>query len=410
MKLYFEAYGCTLNKGEAERVKEIVIENGHEIELEVQNAEIIIIFTCTVIETTERKMLKRIGEFSNIDKRIIVAGCMATIQQKKVQTIVPDAEFLSPQRLNEIIGIVGKEDILEKRIRIIKNDCIGIVPIANGCLGKCTYCITRLARGRLKSRSIQEITKEVYKAVEKNLKEIQITAQDTACYGKDIGTSLPDLMNSLTILDGDFRIRIGMMNPNIALPKIDKLIKSYSSEKVFKFLHLPLQSGDNEILKIMNRNYEVKDFDKIVNSFRNSFNGLTLSTDIIVGFPNENEESFQKSCEIIKRIKPDNINITRFSPRVGTKASKMKAPHSRIVKERSRILTKLRFEISKKINQNLIGNFEKILITETGKDNTMIGRTQNYKQVVINKNLKLGEFYNIKIISAKNTYLLGELA
>lgn len=410
MNLYFESYGCTLNRGEAEKVKEIAVENGHVLVENIQNADIIIIFTCTVIETTERKMLKRLKEFSKLNKRLIVAGCMANIQQKKVLEIVPNAEFLPPKKLSDIIWLIGKGEVIGKKVREVKKDCICIVPIANGCLGKCSYCITRLARGKLKSKGIEKISKDVRKAVDNGLKEIQLTAQDTACYGKDIGKSLPELINNLTKIEGKFCLRIGMMNPNTTLPILKELIETYENSKVFKFLHLPLQSGDNKILKLMKREYEVKDFENIINSFRKRFQNLTVSTDIIVGFPNESEENFQKSVEIIKKIKPDIVNITRFSPREKTPASKLKAPHGRTTKARSRILTKLRFEISREINEKLIGKVERVLITEFGKKNTMIGRTKSYKQVVINNKLKLGEFFDIRIIDAKNTYLIGKLA
>ena len=410
MKLYFESYGCTLNRGEAEKVKEIVMENGHFIEEDIENSEIIIIFTCTVIETTERKMLKRLKGFSKLKKRVIVSGCMASIQRNKVKEIIPDIEFLNPNNLTKITNLIGQEKFIELKKPMKLIDSIAIVPIANGCLGKCSYCITRLARGKLNSRSIEDIVKDVKNAVDKGLMEIQITAQDSGCYGIDIGKNLPELIKNITQIENDFRIRIGMMNPNQALSMLEDLLDVYENEKVFKFLHLPLQSGDSEVLKIMNRNYMVEDFEKIVNNFRKKFMDFTLSTDIIVGFPNEDEEKFQNTVDLITKIKPDSINITRFSPRSGTKANKMKAPHSRITKERSRILTKLRFELSKEINKKNVGKIEKVLITEIGKGQTVIGRTQSYKQVVIDENLSLGEFIKIRIIKAENTYLFGELA
>ena len=161
MKLYFESYGCTLNRGEAEKVKEIVMENGHFIEEDIENSEIIIIFTCTVIETTERKMLKRLKGFSKLKKRVIVSGCMASIQRNKVKEIIPDIEFLNPNNLTKITNLIGQEKFIELKKPMKLIDSIAIVPIANGCLGKCSYCITRLARGKLNSRSIEDIVKDV---------------------------------------------------------------------------------------------------------------------------------------------------------------------------------------------------------------------------------------------------------
>jgi MiaB/RimO family radical SAM methylthiotransferase len=218
---------------------------------------------------------------------------------------------------------------------------------------------------------------------------------------------LPELINDLTKISGDFRLRIGMMNPDTILPILDELIDSYNDEKVFKFLHLPVQSGDDIILQKMRRNYAVNDFRFIVEKFRKAFNDVTLSTDVIVGFPPETDEQFQKSCELIKETKPDIVNVKAFSPRPKTKAYTMKRLDTKIVKGRTRKISKLRLEISKKNFERLVGKKEKILTTEFGKNNTVVGRTNAYRPVVIKNKISLGRFIDVKITGSGNTYLKG---
>jgi MiaB-like tRNA modifying enzyme len=279
-------------------------------------------------------------------------------------------------------------------------------------MGECTYCITRFARGRLKSYSIKKIVSATDKWLKRGVKEIKLTAQDTAAYGMDYddGTNIYELVSKIVKLKGDFRIRIGMMNPKSAIKILPKIIDMYRYEKVYKFLHLPLQSGDNRVLSRMMRGYTVEDFIYVIKKVRSAVNNLMLSTDIIVGFPGETADEFEKSIEVIKQIKPDIVNITRFSAREGTAAAHMKPQVvSRIAKERSRILSELRFKISKEINTKFVGSFEKILLTERGKNNTFVGRTSAYRPVVIDaNNFKIGDFVNVKIIFAMPTYLIGK--
>lgn len=413
MRVYFETYGCTLNHGESRLMAQMLQERGHELVNDIEEGDVLVLVTCTVIKTTENRMIKRLKAFTSLDRQIIVAGCMASVQSKEIKEINPKAEILPPSRLREIGDVIEKfsKDVSrqESSNTPIYKDTDAIVPIANGCLGSCTYCITRIARGSLRSYEIESITRNVENAISEGKKEIKITAQDTASYGRDIGKTLPELLEELTKIEGDFRIRVGMMNPDSALPILNDLIRVYRHEKIFKFLHLPLQSGDDDILRKMGRHYTVEDFKKIVRAFRNALPELTLSTDIIVGFPSEDEGKFLRSYECLKELEPDIVNITRFSPRPNTPAFNMKKVHGRKVKEWSRRLTKLRFELSKRNLENYIGKEMRILTTEFGKDGAVIGRTDSYKTVVLKDKIDLGKFFKVRIVDASPIYLVGHL-
>ncbi|RLI62612.1 MAG: hypothetical protein DRO67_06985, partial [Candidatus Asgardarchaeum californiense] len=273
-----------------------------------------------------------------------------------------------------------------------------------------SYCITRFARGRITSYPISEIIQDVCFAVNQGCKEIQITAQDTASYGIDIGSNLGELLLNICRIGNSFRIRVGMMNPSSALRNLKNIIPSYDDSKVYKFLHLPVQSGDNEILKKMNRNYTVNDFLKIVKRFRDKYPEITLSTDIIVGFPTETNEHFEHTVNLLKKIKPDIVNITRYSARPFTKAKNMRGRlPTEIVKKRSKLLTGICNELSKEKNKDYVGKKYTILVTEKGKNETFVGRSENYKPIVVNEKVNLGSFVDVEIIKASSTYLVGKL-
>ncbi|MEM3333510.1 MAG: radical SAM protein, partial [Thermoplasmata archaeon] len=241
----------------------------------------------------------------------------------------------------------------------------------------------------------------------KGIKEIRLTALDTAAYGIDLNSNLPSLLNKIDEIEGEFRVRIGMMEPANTIKIIDDLIESFKSEKIFKFFHIPVQSGDDKILKLMGRNYTSSDFVQIVESIRKNFTHYTLSTDIIVGFPGENESTFNSTIEIVKKTRPDIMNITRFSPREGTIAYSLKQVKSSLAKEWSKKLTELHQKISEENNSEMLGKKFKILLTEKGKRN-YLGRTDGYRPVIV-ENGEIYRFYDVEIYSFTPFYLIGKI-
>ncbi|MCK5637021.1 MAG: tRNA (N(6)-L-threonylcarbamoyladenosine(37)-C(2))-methylthiotransferase, partial [Thermoplasmatales archaeon] len=329
MKIYLEVYGCAANKSDASLIMGILKESSHEIVGNIDDANSIILLTCTVIDTTEQRMLSRLKVFKKTGKEIIVAGCMASVQADLVRLALPNAKLLSPQYSYQILDVLENKEVsfIDKNKTLFPKyyeDIVAPIAIAEGCLFSCSYCITSLARGKLKSYPMDEITQDVCSAVKQGCKEIQLTAQDTSSYGLDIESNLGELLTNVSQIKGEYRIRVGMMNPYTVLKNIDSIIEGFNDPKIYKFIHIPVQSGDNDILKKMNRKYSVEDFLKIIGKFRDNYPDITISTDVIVGFPSESEEQFQHTIDLLNNIKPDITNITRYSARPYTKAKTMK--------------------------------------------------------------------------------------
>jgi len=404
-------YGCTFNKSDSQTMQFFLKDQVTE---DVDKADIVIFNTCGVKGQTEHRVVRDIGEMLG-KKRIIVAGCLPLINKGAIPDGV-DA-IIGPDQIPRIAEIVERVRAGE-RIREFGNEIsspvllpqdgeppIGVVPISLGCKGACTYCATRFARGGLRSYRPDDIERHVAHLVSAGYVEIELTSQDTGCYGMDIGTTLPELLRRLCSLPGTFRLRVGMMNPNHALTFLDELVDCFCQEKVYSFLHLPVQSGSNRVLRDMNRAYTVEDYLEIVDAFRSRIPDLYLATDIIVGFPGESEKEFDESCQAIRSSRPDKVNITRYSARPGTPAARMKQFPDRIKKDRSRVISKLVHEISWEINRAYVGRQVTALITQEGKKGRRIGRLNNYKPIVVDGDI--GSFVACTVKDATSTYLVG---
>lgn len=377
-----------------------MIERGHQRVNTLKEADTALIGTCVVIKKTEERMKRRIEELKELVDDVIVTGCLTKTGLDGLNNICPKARVITPDEIG-LFGGTYKEQ-----------GHIGILPISSGCLGNCTYCITKVARGELKSRDPESILERFNDLVDAGVKEIQITCQDTASYGLDIGTDLVRLMNKLLEKSGDYRIRIGMMNPDTAWNIIDGLVEVYRSPNVYRFVHIPLQSGSDRVLKGMNRKYTSEEWLNLVDEFREGSPDITLSTDVIAGFPGESEEDFDKTLDVIEKGMPDILNITRFSPRPATKAYDMKdRVHSRKKKERSKQLTELHQKISRENNMKFVGRRKEMIIMDKGKNDTLKGRMDNYKVVVLDEQDEelIGRRVEVDIIGAEDVYLMGEM-
>ncbi|MEM0350376.1 MAG: tRNA (N(6)-L-threonylcarbamoyladenosine(37)-C(2))-methylthiotransferase [Archaeoglobaceae archaeon] len=412
MRVAIETYGCTMNQSDSDVIRALVAENF--VLSDVKDADVVVINSCGVIDFTERKIIKRIRELKSLGKKVVLAGCLTRIS-KEALNLADSA--ISPDNLDKIVDAIkgacdGGARFLQWRRDLdktslpklrLRENVIAIVSIAEGCVGNCSFCATKFARGKLRSFSLQGIVEEVRNAVKQGFKEIQLTSQDTGCYGLDKGElMLPELLEKICEIEGDFRVRVGMMNPHHAKKMLEDLLNAYENEKIYKFLHLPVQSGDNAVLEHMRRDHSVEDFLEVVEAFRRRFD-ITLSTDIIVGYPTESDESFWKSYELIEKVKPDIVNITRFSKREGTPAAKLKQIPGWIVKERSRKLTELCVKIGLENNKKYVGKEFRVLVTSHGKK-WMLSRNNSYRAVITFG--RLGEFKNVKIGDFRHNYLL----
>jgi len=412
VRVAIETYGCTMNQADSDIIRAYLSENFTISSIE--DADVVVINSCGVIDFTERKIIRRILELKNAGKRVVLAGCLTRISKQALE--LADSA-ISPDNLDKVVDAVrsafdGGVHFLEwsnvdkSCLQKLRNEgAIAIVSISEGCLGHCSFCATKFARGKLRSFSLYGILQEVENAVKLGFREIQLTSQDTGCYGLDKGDfMLPKLLEEISLIDGDFRVRVGMMNPQHAKAQLDRLLNAFGSEKIYKFLHIPVQSGDNKVLEDMRRDHTVEDFLEVVDAFRSNFE-ITLATDIIVGFPTETEESFWKTYDLVQEVKPDIVNITRFSKRKGTPAEKLKEIPGWIVKERSRKLTELCVRIGLENNRKFLGREVKVLVTSPGK-RFMLARTDSYRAVITTG--ELGEFKMVRIGSCRHNYLLDE--
>ncbi len=405
MSIYLETYGCTMNRADSEIIKALL---ASQLTEDIDKADIIIINSCGVKGPTEHKIRKRIKEIQALNKILIVAGCLPKISHLDVNVVgtnvydIPEAVKRVKKGLK--VNIIKEENLNKLCYPRMGDGVNALIPIAEGCLGLCTYCAARFARGQLFSYPSQSIVETAQQFIAQGYKELQITSQDTGCYGMDNTERLPFLLDRLVNIEGKFKIRIGMMNPNHIPDILDDLLTVYESEKIYKFLHVPVQSGNDEILTLMNRKYTVSQFLDICQLFRKKFPDLYLCTDIIVGFPTETDDQFKDTLELVKRMNPDKINVTRFSPRPHTKAAKMPQIPDWIKKERSRSLYKVRMDISLRINNQYKGKSLEVLINKKGTvEPTVVGRTFNYKPVICMG--YLGEFKTVTIKSVRPTYL-----
>lgn len=399
-----------MNYGEGEQLSKKMDSLGHVRVDSVEDADIVILNTCTVIETTEKKMIRRMGELKKSGKDVIVTGCMAKVQSNRISIRLPDSIIVPPDQYDLFTGKIESAFGCSEAVSERRTGTSAILPIAQGCLGNCSYCITRFARGPLRSYSEDEIVSEFKDMLDSGAKEILVTAQDTACYGRDTGTDLPSLLRALLQFEGDYRIRIGMMNPNNLDPILDGLMDIMEDRRVYRFLHIPVQSGSNSVLTGMRRHYTVDRFMGIVNRARERTPDISIATDLITGFPGETDKDHEKSLALIKKLRADTVNITRFSIRPETDAATMKDQvQGNVSKDRSTELTEMKMNTEYDVNEKLVGKHFRALVTETGKSGTVIARTENYRPVGIEGDIPLGTFIDVEVTGCASTFLVGTI-
>ncbi|MCD6110179.1 MAG: tRNA (N(6)-L-threonylcarbamoyladenosine(37)-C(2))-methylthiotransferase [Thermoplasmata archaeon] len=440
-----EIYGCTASAGEAEVLREHLLRRGVRLVGGEEEADWVIIHTCIVIEHTERRMVRRIREHLERGRGVIVAGCLPKARGEVLTGLkgegrlyavdtheVPDMERVaeevlkilrtgSPGEMPEsgdaaLTEKVGGFEGVERGVFAGGASSApprGIIPISTGCLGGCTYCIIRIARGRLQSFPEDYIVRRMKRLLAEGRREIYLTSQDTAAYGMEGGASsaLPALLRRLTAIPGRYFIRVGMMNPWTATTALEEILDAFTDDHIYKFFHIPVQSGSDEVLQRMGRPYTAGEFVSLVEKIKERFPWCVLSTDIIVGFPGESEEDFEKSVELVERVKPPVLNITRFSPRPSTPAARFEgALPGWKVKERSRRLTELHRGISREFMEGWVGRTFKALAVELDRRRgTTLMRSAEYLPVVVEGLLAPGEFYEVEVVEAADFYVKGRL-
>jgi MiaB/RimO family radical SAM methylthiotransferase len=396
-RVFIETYGCRYNFGDTAKLAEILRHNGNTLENSEETADVIIVNTCTVVGPTERRMLRRLSRFR--DRTLYVTGCMPAVQRDAILGVCTPV-------------IIPPESIQEKYrgIRTVSADGGGIVQVAQGCPGACTYCITRFARGPLRSFPLPDIRDQVEAFVLLGIPEIQLTAQDVSAWGMDTGLSLAELLADLDRIPGRYFMRVGMMNPATVMRDLDALVEAFAGDHIFRFIHLPVQSGSDRILRKMGRGYTVQDFEEIVSAFRKAYPDITLMTDMIVGFCGETWEDFACSLDLVERIRPGKVNVTRYSARPLTPLAAEKDFPDFVKKDRSRAMNALAERVYSTHNRSLIGTRVPVLVTEKIREGSVMARTPDYTGVVINDNLPIGYEGCAVLKKDRKYFFIGEIA
>lgn len=401
-RVWIERYGCSASMNDSEMIAGLLKKDGYKISTSEHDATVNIIVTCSVKDATEHKMLYRISQLSKSGNPLIVAGCLPKADRIKVESINPSASLLGPNsidRVSEVVStaISGKKEValdysLTHKVnlpRIRVNPIVSIVQIGSGCMSQCSFCQTKLSKGDLRSYRIGDIIRQVRSDVKDGCREVWLSSTDNGCYGKDIGSDLGKLLRSCCEVEGDFKIRVGMMNPMYVPHMADSLIDIFANnDKILKFLHIPVQSGSDRILGKMKRGHNARLFQEVVNAFRKRIPEITIATDIIVGYPSETEEDFQKTLDLLTRTQPDIVNSSKYSARPGVLSAKDKGVNSLIVKTRTHCLDKLVEKISIARNSLWNGWTGDIIIDEI-TNRFVQGRNYAYKPVVVASKAKL---------------------
>lgn len=433
---YVHSYGCQGNVADGEKIKGMLAAMGYGLSNSAEGADVVIFNTCAIRENAQDRVYGNLGMLIHYKKKnpnIIIGLCGCMVQQdhvvSRIKEVFPGVnlifgthvihklpEFMYDilSKSNKICNITESDGVIAEGLPVVRESKIkASVPISYGCNNFCTYCIVPYVKGRERSRSFDSIYNEVKELVESGYKEIMLLGQNVNSYGNDLDSEVnfSYLLSKINEIDGDFRIRFMTSHPKDATKELIDTIAN--CDKVCKHLHLPLQCGSDRILKIMNRKYTVSQYLEIVDYAKSKISNISLTSDIIVGFPGETYLDFKETLKMIEKVEYSSLFMFIFSPRKGTKAELMLDPTSK--EEKSKWFSELincQNEISAKIHQNYVGRIERVLFDGVGRtnDNMLTGRTDSNLVVDCEKtNLKIGEFADVKIIKAHRMALIGEL-
>lgn len=421
MKAAIHTLGCKVNIYESEYIINILKENGYQIVDFDSKADIYIINTCTVTNTSDKKsekMIKRARK-QNKDAIIIAMGCHAQIKGDNI-----DADIIIGNKdKSKIISLIEEYQENKNKIKRIYNlDNISFedmyissfnshtrafVKIQDGCDAFCSYCIIPYARGPIRSKDPKTVIKEITSLVENGYKEIILTGIHTGKYGKDINYTFEQLLKDIIKIKNLYRIRISSIEINELTDPILDLIKD--NKIIAKHLHIPLQSGSDKILKLMDRKYDLKFYKDRIEKIRKMIKDVSITTDLIVGFPNENEKDMEDTLKFLKEIKFTKIHTFPYSKREGTKAASMENQIDETIKrKRVKTVLELSDQLEQDFYQSKLNETEEVIIEQT-KDGKSYGYTSNYIKVEIDSPLKPNEVISVKINKVNNKKVTGKI-
>ena len=425
-KIFVKTFGCSHNASDSEYMIGILSKEGYEIVDNLEDSDLTIINSCTVKSPSQAAFLNTVIKSKEYNKHVVVGGCVP--QAERNLKGLENCSIVGVSQIDKIDYIVKNTfegntvRLLENKSlpslllpKIRRNKYIEIIPISQGCLGSCTYCKTKQARGKLISYPIEQIVKACKRAWENNAKELWITSEDTGVYGRDIGTNLPNLMvEILKYVPKDVMIRIGMANPPYILENVNQMIKVLNHPNVYSFIHIPVQSGSNPVLDKMLREYTIEEFNYLCDKFIEGVPNITIATDIICGFPTETRENFQETLNMVEKYKFPVINISQFYPRPGTVAAKWKKIDTKEVHYRSKALAELFGSYSN--YKHLLNTTQRVWVHDTNEEeknkeeNIMVAHNKSYVKILIPKDEKLyGKELIVKIKETYKWHCVGEI-
>ena len=406
------------------------MDNGYKVVDEESQTSICIINTCTVTNMSDRKSrqtLRRVKE-KNPNAVIVAVGCYAQVSGEELKKI-PEIDIVLGNNekaniveyveqyindnivQNDITDVMHQKEFVDLGVITYTEKTRAVIKVQDGCDRFCSYCIIPYARGRVRSRKPDSILKEIEEIAKKGIKEVVITGIHIASYGKDFKDEykLIDLLEEINKIEGIERIRLGSLEPMLITEEFTKRLSKL--EKICHHFHLSLQSGCDETLKRMNRRYTTDEFKKVVKILRNTYSDVMLTTDIIVGFPNETDEEFEKTYKFLSEIKFYKMHVFKYSPRKGTKAAVMPNQiDGNIKEERSRKLIQLSNRNEKEYNESYIGKSVKVLFEEKDSEEYYKGHTENYILVKAKSEKNIdNKIINVTIEEAQNENVIGKI-
>ena len=434
-RIYIETYGCQMNEHDTERMLRL-LEGIHYLETkEPEEADLILINTCSVREKPEHKVYSALGRFKKLkeEKRTIigVAGCVAQQEGEKLLDTIPYLDMvIGTQAIPMLPQLLQTMEVSGKRVCETSFDKNGkyleaifpqkpldkiksYVTIMRGCDHFCSFCIVPYVRGREQSRPSKEIIEEVKDLAEGGVKEVYLLGQNVNGYGKGLQGELafPGLLRQINEIDGIERIRFTTSHPR---DLSEELIQAYSRlSKLCQHIHLPFQSGSNKILKVMHRGYTRESYLGKIDRLRETCPLITLTADVIVGFPGEEEEDFRQTLDLMEKVRFDDLFSFKYSPRKGTQSAKLEGRvEEKVKQDRLSILQEIQREITRQKNEALVGSVEEILVEGQSKqsDRDVTGRTRTNKIVNVEGDLSLvGKLVPVRITKGYAHSLRGEV-
>ena len=426
--VFVKTWGCAHNSSDSEYMAGQLAAQGYSITQDKEAADLWLLNSCTVKNPAEEHFKNEVKAGLAENKKVVVAGCVP--QGKQDSDYLKGLSMIGVQQIDRVVEVV-EEALKGNSVRMFstkrekgkksggakldlpkirRNPLVEIIAINTGCLNQCTYCKTKHARGELGSYPPEEIVARAKQSFAEGVCEIWLTSEDTGAYGRDIGTNLPELLEQLVqVIPQGCRLRLGMTNPPYILDHLQEMAEILNHDRVYSFLHVPVQSGSDAVLRDMRREYSLADFERVVDYLTEHVPGITIITDIIAGFPTETAQDFQETMDLVEKYKFPSLFINQFFPRPGTPAAKMKRIPTQEVKERTKQITEL-FRSYHPYSERL-GQTYTVLCTETSHDgNYYVAHNQFYEQILVPKRSELmGKMFQVKIVDFCKFSMTGEV-